>query len=63
MTNCWLYLTQFVRGLRLKPVVCTQATVEAWLTNSSRFCVPLSAADWPPRNFPPPAIVNKTCYW
>eukprot|EP01043_Picozoa_sp_COSAG02_P050941 COSAG02_NODE_5297_length_4462_cov_1.634655_4_plen_74_part_00 len=43
--------------------VCTQATVEAWLTNTSRFCVPRSAADWPPDTVPAPEIRNKTCYW
>ena len=38
------------------------ATITSWLTNSTRFCVPASAADWPPAA-PPNPNGNTSCYW
>ena len=31
----------------------------AWLTNASRFCVPASAADWPPAAKPAPDVAKR----
>lgn len=44
----------------------TQAvsTTTRWLTNRSRFCVPVDAEAWPPAGGPPSsAIANHSCYW
>eukprot|EP00935_MAST-01C_sp_MAST-1C-sp1_P000797 g797.t1 len=37
-----------------------ETLVRAWLTNSTRFCVPVSAAAWPPAEQKPQ---NQTCFW
>lgn len=40
-----------------------RALVVHWLTNQSRFCVPVSPSHWPPSESTADSSDNRTCYW